>query len=125
MDAHRLALRVPPEEIKVETTKKRIEVYICPTPGCQSATITKPGEKLEDEWTGVKVENRVAKAESSGSEYSHCRAECPHCRVSLGKRVMRVRLATVVPVPVIGPEPPPLPPPSGTIHPIGASKPEG
>lgn len=117
-------LRVPPEEIQVQKTRKVIELYVCPTQGCTSATVTKPGEKLEEEWTGVKSENRQAKAVSSGSEWSHNRAECPDCR-QRGNPVQRVRVAVPVDVPMVGPPTPPLPPPSGQIHAQPVSKPEG
>lgn len=112
-------MRVPPSEIVKEMSSKKIEMYVCPTEGCKSAVIAKPGEKLEEEWTGPKIEDQQSLERSThGSRFRHTRAECPDCRLRTGLRVVRVRVAAIVSVPKIGPIPTPLPESTGQNHPI-------
>lgn len=120
-----IGVRIPIEELQVATTKKTVTLYICPTPGCSSATIPANGEKLEESWTGPKIEDRGAlEAGTHGSRYRHNRAECPLCRVK-GELVQRIPKQIVVEVPVVGPPTPPLPSPVGNPRPIAVHQSEG
>lgn len=118
--------RAPPEEIEVQKTNKSVTLYVCPTPNCPSVTaLTDPSEKLEEKWTGPKVEDKHALEKATGSRYRHNMAECPLCRVK-GTKVQRVRITTVLEVPAIGPPAPPLPGPTGRLHDMaGDRQPEG
>lgn len=119
-------MRVPPEEIKKETTNKLIVFYICTTPGCTSSTMVRPEEKLEESWTGPKSEDASnLERGPHGSRYRHTRAECPDCRTRGLGRVMRVRMEKTVAVPVIGPTPPPLPGPTGRHHEVAKRSAQG
>lgn len=101
--------RGPPEDIVLETTKKKINVYVCPTPNCGNYYGVAGMPNLSREFTGPKVEDRAHLEEATGSQMRHTRAECPDCRAN-GIFVERVLVAMIAVVPQIGPSTPKLPP---------------
>jgi hypothetical protein len=108
------------EEQPPETSRKRVEVYVCPTPGCGNFYGSSDMPALEAEFTGPKTEDGSALEMKTGSRFRHSRAECPDCRLKGLGRVVRVRRAVTIQVPVKGPPAPKLPEPSGTIHAVPA-----
>lgn len=102
--------------VELERTRKLVTVYVCPTPECDNFTAAPlDGSRLEEQWTGPKLENKVALQESSGSSYKHNRAECPTCRTYRRDidgnplLVQRIRLSVPINVPIVGPPTPSLP----------------
>jgi hypothetical protein len=90
------------------TTKKRIQVYICPEPGCGNYYGSASMPDLSKRFSGPKLEDTHKLAQETGSPVRHSRAACPDCR-QRGKAVERVLVSVDVDVPVVGPPTPPLP----------------
>lgn len=97
------------EQAKQEPTQtKRVRLYVCPTPGCPDYYGSTTMAILEEEWTGVKIEDRhqtgISVYADAPKGMRHPRAECPTCRKA-GKHVMRLPVEAIVVVPM--PELPP------------------
>lgn len=99
---------MPLRAAEQEATRKDIEFYICPTPGCPDYFGSSTMPSLETAWTGPKAEDRGILAVNTGSPHRHNRAECPTCRTQ-GRSVQRMRMRITVGVPKEGPPTPPLP----------------
>jgi hypothetical protein len=79
--------------------KMRVQLYICPTPGCPSYYGHDNMPDLAGSMTGPKTEDREALRQATGSPWRHNRAACPTCRLR-GVEVDRVLVEMEVPKPV-------------------------
>lgn len=94
--------------VKAPTTRKEIQVYICPTPGCGDYYGSGNMPDLGTSWNGPKLEDQGVKELREGSRYTNNRQSCPSCRLR-GVDVQRVLMALAVDVPTEGPPTPELP----------------
>lgn len=88
---------------------KTIEVYVCPRAECPDYYGAVNMPKLEEEFTGAKLEDQSAMRLAKGTGLRHNRAECPTCRAR-GVETQRVRVKVTAVVSAIIPPTPSLPP---------------
>jgi len=76
-----------------------ITVWCCPTPGCPDYYGATGGERLDEQFSGARVENRAEMRDKTGSGFTKSRADCGSCLQRTGQRVPRVPVRLEVRVP--------------------------